>query len=425
MGVSKGGFLMFVDFDAIFKNKSQTESKVPECLLQYISRELPEGTKYEVDVEGNCYVSTDEQTLTLGGFVFKPSTEEKEILGENYTTEDLMAYSYNAQKRLEFELKKEGIIILNGKEFPVKKLRFNIFKSIQQSEEKFFLCPPKFPEQFELEVGSERYMKKLKFQRVANESIVISKYESLQDEALHFSYQINDRELTIKFQIAYDLQYAKSIQDIVETISIYDAFCNGEGTFCGSKIVEKYDVSNVKKLDSRWIEFWEKVLKVETALNQNFIPPKKEVELSTVSDIEYLYQNLIKKNPVRSNKRIDSVNGIWKENIEKKIEKSIGQAMCFEYQAEGRVHILGRDLELPCLCIVYNSKIVDYKINEEKKEYILYFGDEHEEKKMYVSVMWFANKSELNEFVQNHDTRMIEFENAKSINKFLENSQEL
>ena len=62
---------MFVDFDKVFNNKPQTEMQIPDALVKYLSSQLPKGVKYTVDSTGNLSITNDEESINIGGFIFR------------------------------------------------------------------------------------------------------------------------------------------------------------------------------------------------------------------------------------------------------------------------------------------------------------------------------------------------------------------
>ena len=68
---------MFVDFNKVFKNKNQTELTVPKAVLDYMNQSLPEGVKYVAQEDGTCIVTSTTESLTIGGFTFEPTEEQK------------------------------------------------------------------------------------------------------------------------------------------------------------------------------------------------------------------------------------------------------------------------------------------------------------------------------------------------------------
>ena len=116
---------MFVDFNRVFKNKSQTQLSVPSAFINYMNRSLPEGVKYVVDEDGNCVITGTDNSISIGGFSFELTDEQKRILGKNYTDKDVYDYFYNIQKPIPLTMIKDGYILLNGHEFPVEKMAYN------------------------------------------------------------------------------------------------------------------------------------------------------------------------------------------------------------------------------------------------------------------------------------------------------------
>ena len=112
---------MFVDFDKVFNRKPQTQMKVPEALVQTLSEHLPTGLQYVAAEDGSCrIISAEKKPIIIGGFLYEPTAQQRQILGENYTVQDVLDYSYNAQQWIHLSLKRDGYILLNGEEFPVE-----------------------------------------------------------------------------------------------------------------------------------------------------------------------------------------------------------------------------------------------------------------------------------------------------------------
>lgn len=68
---------------------------------------------------------------------------------------------------------------------------------------------------------------------------------------------------------------AKSVQEIVESVEIFNAFIDGKGYLMGEKIPSDAFPDNSKdKFDKRTLDFWKKVLEVETALKLSLFQQK-------------------------------------------------------------------------------------------------------------------------------------------------------
>ena len=101
---------MFVDFNKVFKDKPKSQMSIPQPLVDYMNKSLPEGVKYVADENGNCEITSETDSLSLGGFVFEPTEKQKKILGKNYTQQDVLDYLYNSQKAMPLTLEREGYI---------------------------------------------------------------------------------------------------------------------------------------------------------------------------------------------------------------------------------------------------------------------------------------------------------------------------
>ena len=62
---------MFVDFNRVFSDKPQTELKIPDALVNHLNMNLPTGIKYVVDSKGNCRITTEGDSVVLGGWYIK------------------------------------------------------------------------------------------------------------------------------------------------------------------------------------------------------------------------------------------------------------------------------------------------------------------------------------------------------------------
>ena len=409
---------MFVDFNRVFKGKPQTELKIPDAMIEHLSSKLRQGLRYRATEDGNCEIISEGESVTVGGLLFTPSEEQRKVLGKKYTRDDVLKYSYNAQKPIPLKLKKDGIITLNGEEFPVDRIRYNPYCPISIVSGEIYMHPHPFPEPFPLTLGSKKYTKQLMFQRIPNESVNTAAFESQAEQALTVRYFVNELDQTIAFNISFNLSYVKTIKDIVETTSIYNAFVDGEGLFCGTPLIANIDTSKVKKYDLESLAFWEKVLLIEGALGVTFEPPMEDVDFTTISTVETLYQNLINSNPIRENKKIDSLDGEWDMVGDKHVQDSSGKAIYFEFQATSHLSLFGVDIALPCVVGIFDSVLSNFTVKGKKYKLVL----EHlsEDKQMYISTLRFKTEQELADYMNvNRDQRISALHDAQTAQRYL------
>ena len=414
---------MFVDFNRVFNGKPQTELKIPDAMVEHLNTSLPQGVKYRATENGNCEIVSDGGSVTFGGFLFVPSEEHKKILGKKFTMEDVLSYSYNAQKPIPLQLKKEGYITLNGEEFPIDRLHYNPYCPVTYISGEMVMYPQPFPAAFPLQVGCAKYSRQLMFKRVPNDSIHIAAFESEVEAPLTVHYFVDEVKGTIQFNISFNLSYAKNIRDIVESTSIYNAFVDGEGLFCGQPLITDIDTSKVKKYDPDSVLFWEKALLIEELLDVSFAPPQEEIDFPTIQTVETLYQNLIKKVPIRDNKKIDSLDGEWDMRDDAEVKKSIGKSIYFEFQATSHISLFGVERDLPCIIGIFDSTLANYTVKGKKYKLLL----EHlsEDKHMYTSTLRFTCDEELAKYMETErNDRIASLHGAKTPQEYLTTLEE-
>lgn len=409
---------MFVDFDKVFNNKPQTELQVPDALVKYLSNQLPDGVKYVCDSSGNCQVTSETDSFTMGGFVFKPTKEQLKVLGKNFTHEDVLSYLYNTQKPIQLTLKKQGYITLNGQDFPIEKMSYNPLNPVKYVDGTLFMTPRSFPKPFTITVGNNEYERKLKVARIPNNSVHIASFSSSEDEPLKLELFLNQKDETMCVNISFNLSKAKSIQDIVEITSIFNSYLDGKGTMYGQHLPCTITPSDAKKYDEESIIFWKKLLVLENILDIIFKPPFNDIDYNTLCLVEELYQNLYKQTPIRNDQKIQSISGNWEMNSKEELAASLGKSAFFEFEASSNINLLGHNLQLPCIISIFNAVLSDYQ--KENSKYTLSLDDESPTNKMYTSVLHFVSDEKLEEYKSlSFSDRTSAFHNAKRARDYL------
>lgn len=289
---------------------------------------------------------------------------------------------------------KEGYILLNGQEFPIDKMAYNPLAPIKYVSGTLHMYPHKFPAPFSIKVGCDKYERTLLISRTPHNSVSTAAFESRKEEPLYIQYFVDNKKQSLTMNISFNLTRAKSIRDIVEATSIYNAFLDGNGTFLEQPLNAKLNTKNAKKFDNKSILFWEKVLKIEEYLETSFIPPQEDVDFDTMCLVEQLYQNFINKVPTRDNQIINSIDGNWDfDSAGKNIKESIGNPIFFEFEATSRIELFGIEKEFPTLIGIFNAILKEHCTKGEKQKLVL--DDISEEKKRYTSIMCFKTDEEL------------------------------
>lgn len=409
---------MFVDFDKVFNSKPQPQVQIPNAFISYLNKQLPEGLKYTTDAEGNCVVTSDGDSFTLGGFVFTVSPEDKKVLGKEFTREDVLHLFYNRQKPIPLQLKKEGYVLLNGEEFPVEKMFLNPHNPIQRKSGSFFMSPRPFPEPFHLSVGCEGYERKLLVSRIPHDSVKMAAFESEKDAPLRISYLVDPDEHKLSMSMSFNLSYAKSIRDIVEATRIYNAYLDGRGYLCGQPLETKMSGEDAKRFEESSAEFWEKVLEIENHLGVSFIPPNEDVDFDTICLVEQLYQNLIKKIPIRETGKPDTLDGEWETENEEDMIASIGSIIYFEFEATRTIELFGAKFTLHGLIGIMDAILADVTRKGNKHRIVL--KDAGEDRPRYTSSIFFADEESMKAYKESdHNERITAFHDAKKAREYL------
>lgn len=411
---------MFIDFDEVFNKENGTPINIPEPLLTYLSKDLPQGLQYIADETGYCVVSSmDGSDVKLSGFSLEPTSEQKIVLGENATIEEIISYSYNAQQNIPIKLNREGYIKLNGKEISVERLQFNPFYENRYVPGSFEMKPSEFPEPFEINIGYEETERKITISRIANESVNIAAYESKKEnEPLYIKFYVNEKENTLQLSIGMELKYAKDVKELLEVLAIYKAFLEGRGVILNEEVTGTPDNWEHTGFDEKIEIFWNKVLNIEQYLNVRFQIPRDEVDIESRVFVEKIYQNLIKKKPVRENKGINKATGEWTFKKEDEVWNFIGKVLYFQFEATEVCTLFGVDIELPCIVGLYNARLVN--IEQADGKYDVIFENESEEHKMYMTSLCFKDKVELRKYKEMNEGHISEtFHSAKDVIEYL------
>lgn len=409
---------MFVDFNRVFKNKTQTQLSVPSAYVDYLNRSMPNGIKYVLDNNGNCTIVGTGEPITIGGIKINPTEDQKRILGDNFTKEDVLDYSYNSQEELPMVLEKDGYITINGKEFSILELTYNPYIPVKYISGECYMSPLEFPEPFQLTVDCNEYARTISIKRIPNRSISVAAYKSEEDDPLYLQYFVNDKTGEIKMNVSLDISKAKTIRDIVESASVYNAFLDGSATFAGKPLGIATGTEVAKKFNG--ISFWEKVMSIEEKLSVSFVPPQESVDLETIHIVEQLFQNLINKVPTRGNQIIDSIDADIKfSNPKRSVKNSLGKPISLEFEATSNIELFGVTKELPAIMWIFNSVLKEYTSKDGKQRLTLV--DESVEKKRYVSMMYFVTADELKTYKSANQKEMFAaFRDAERPYKYLE-----
>lgn len=412
---------MFVDFNKVFGKTPQTELKIPQALIDQLSSKLPDGFIYVVDEKNNTIniKHNGDKDVIVSGMMLNPTDKQLEDLGENWTFNDAMAYSYNSQQSIPVKLAKEGYININGEDVPINHLSYNPFKPYSIKANSTRMCPSTFPPSFPLFIGCDDIKIELQVKRIPNNSISTVSFESDKNRCLYVKYYYNPKSNAFSINLNVFIDNAQTIKEIVDSIKVYNAFIDGKGVLADIPINEKVQSNIAKKYNEETLEFWEKVYELENKIGESFNPKDVDLDYDFICAFERVYQSIVNHAPVRSNRTINTITSKWEFTKDKVVEESLGKPIYFEFEGMASVELFKCKLDLPCIVGIFNAILSDYKKDELNEECTLFLENESDRKTMYTSELCFLNEEELKKYREEKKDRILILRDAKKINEYL------
>ena len=413
---------MFVDFNKVFGKTPQAELQIPQALIDQLSAKLPDGFIYVADSNNNLTISHDgkkDLKYTIRGMTLEPTDQQKKILGDNCSFEDVMNLSYNSQQPVPIKFKDGKFVTINDVDISVDELSYNPFKKHELVIDSTRIYPSPFPPAFTIQIGNECTKMELSVKRIPNNSLDTMAFESDASKCLSIIYYLNPDKLYFTMTMNIMISKAKTVQEIIDSIEIYNAFIEGKGYIFSSLISSGLENANASRYDDEALEFWKKVKELEDKLGVSFDPHGSELEFDDICDIEEIYQNIINNTPIRRNVSINSITSKWEFKKDDIAKDTLGKPIYFEFDGKSTVKLFGQDIELPCTIGIFNAVFANYEKNEKTEECTIFLENESDEKPMYTSVLRFLNKDELIKYKKETKDRIIQFRDAKKRHEFL------
>lgn len=404
---------MFINPDKIQNLNEPSEERLPDAFVDYLSKSLPEGIKYEQLSDGFCVVVPEKgDSIIIGGFTPKLTEIQKKVLGEKYTYEELLSYMYNSQTPIEMVPIDGENVIINGNNISEKLLFCHPKDPIDLLKTQRFMIPEKFPDPHPITLSIDNIFVEIMIHRIPDNSIYRMVFESLESEYLYVRFTIDNHNHTSSLTVKAKAEMIKTVDEVISSMKIVNAFLDRTLCINGSPLS---GVSNKEEhyFSDDSIEFWEKLLQIERKLKCSFIPTKETISYSLAYEVERIYQNLINQTPIVSRYNVDYVNGL--EDVNDHVKENIGKEVFFTFRSIEAIELLGVKLELPTICCVFNCVFED--IITDGNKYRIKLANASEDKPRYTSVLSFANEEDINQF--DFDKNFDSFKNAKKVSQYI------
>lgn len=278
---------MFADYNSLF-NDGDNDNKIPDPIIKAMSRDLPEGFKYEL---------ADEETL-----IMVPEREEGFNLSLDIpnidldfidSKKDFWEFLYRSQRK--FKVTNEKIRI-NGEEVEVSKILTSPF---QAGNTEFFIVPPPFPAPFKLPLtleDGEEICLKIKRQPLAD--LKKSLFKSIGTESLNLSYIIDEEKHSMSMKYKLKLDKADNIEELISVLKLTKALLEGRVKIGDAPLKVDENLRNDKEDLEILLEFWKRLNEVSKKLDIEF-PPREKVSYSDMQVVNNLYDSLILGNVLK------------------------------------------------------------------------------------------------------------------------------
>ena len=404
---------MRIDFDKSFRNKHDPELTMPAKVLDYLSKDLPQGTKYQMDKDGNVIIGGKD--VRISGFTVNLDESMKRVLGKNPKAEDIINYSYNTQRTLKFSLIKPGYIIINDEEMPIEKFSWNVYDKLDFTNGIIIAKPYPFPEPKQVTYSTKdgEYSISLKTWRIPNESVYVESYITEDDKPLQLEYYVdpafdthkpNPKNNKITFKLR--LKNAKSTSEMLNALMV------------------AYDLSNKNSfINPMLIAACQKSLEIEKYLGIKFSPIKMDFNSENLSTMETVYNALVRRMPVKLYTSINSMDYTeLKEEVVKKL-KDNNSSFAFLYADKKQYILFGEEINLIALYAVYNMNIesIDQLNNG---QFRVSFNSASGNKKSFTGILLFKDEKDYSEYDEITDkSQILKFlSSAKNIEEYASES---
>lgn len=388
---------MFSNFRDTFIKKPQYTSEPPQAVIDSISRELPEGLYYVPDHDGYCRIDAPEG-LNIQSGKLQLSDEDRAVLPAGFTMDDILRFSYNAQKEIILLPNDDDCFVINGEPVLATDFVKAPMRNITFSNAHLRIKPREFPAPFDLEVSGDGYTQKIHIKRVPNRSLNVEKYESDGSTVITVWFAIDPTPPgPFTFNISVNIKKAHAVKEVVAAYHIYNAFVEGKG-YIGGDSLQRTDHTPCEKVPTDVVCLAEELVQIEECLDVQF-DLSRGLTVADAKATDELYRSLIEKKPFKHFKTFDTLSGTGHFIGSTKQQEYINTAMVFEFSERKRISLLGVDLDLYSDNCIFNAVISSFSSAGDKEtgDFAIHLATAPGEK-MYESVQYFITEDQLISF---------------------------
>lgn len=405
-------------FKDTFLNDKESKYRMSKSLIDSLNENAPDDTQYKLTKNGTLVLIPKKgKKMSFSGLRIVNPPEAKKIQKE-YGNEAVFDFSYNSQMSIELKPINNEMKI-NGKKTKFDELIIDFSEScVDKSNNRLILSPPAFNNPRIIELSDKRTKYKVELNRIPNKSIEEEIYESSNNKPLSLKIILNRSKKLTSYSLTIDLKKTTSVKEIVDVFSLYDAFIKN-GLYINNNFRITSNQDNETNFNEVSLLFWKKVLRVEKAISKKFKVDANKLNDKLIFNIEYLYQNLVKKKPVRKNTYITkmSIKDFDADVLKDLKDKSVG----FDFCDIDEINLFDKKIKL---YTIYNVIYVKPSIiNKEENEVEIKFEPDEKLSAPYTSFLSFLTEKEMNEYFKNNlNNNRDKFQKAKTLVEYIDES---
>lgn len=393
---------MFANFREAFK-KDKQEISVPKEILEYLNSELPKDFKYAKGPDGAAILTIADMEDMKMQFSIEPQFMHGIKLN---TQADIIEYAYRTQQVIPLA---GTSLTINGVEFDFSDLiRFPLAPNKELKD--LYIQPQPFPDPFAVTLQGGQVEKLVMIVRKPYADMHKVLLGSVEDEPFTISYVFDELSGTVKFNFHININKSKSIKEIVESLTLYDAFQKGSGKISGYPFPPA-DASDLpSKENQESLSFWNNVYELEKKLNVSFIP---ELPLAQ-DDAQWflkLHYSLIEEKPFKEYVKMEKFNSTSGDVFKRAFEED-KKKLSITFVQESELTIMGVSITIFESTGVFNFEVKDV-IDTNQKNSVDIIVEPVDEKGIYTATRIFLKEDDALAFTKNHSAELRDAEESQ------------
>lgn len=229
-----------------------------------------------------------------------------------------------------------------------------------------------YPEEpFICSISTNEEVYKIAFHRFVKEGGVL--FENDPESIIHFSFYHASNSEHIQFHWKINVDKASSYSQLAAETEIYYYLLIKIANPSMDVIPEKFKENIV--ILYRLSQSCKRIIEVEKKLKKNFSPSKSICSENEMSKFEYIYQVLVKEEPVRDDISYKTVSSTVNKSVSL---PKVGTKLLFQHDLTEIISVAEQDISLYTMRFYFNAVVNDIEENDQNNNKIIFTGTDKE-----------------------------------------------